>query len=377
MKIAYIHDVIYPYVKGGAEKRVWEMARRLAARGHEVHIFGMKYWDGDDVIEREGVHLHGVCDPQDLYVDGKRSIKTSLHFSWKLLWSFKGGFDVVDAQQFPYFPCFSAKFHSYLRKTPLVITWYEVWDDYWYEYLGRKGFIGKWIEKWTTKLPYKIVPISERIRDDLVSIGVGEDRMEVLPNGVDYSGIQQIKGEKDFFDVLYAGRLSEHKNVDLLLEAVDQVRDVLPSIKCGIIGDGPERDKLVKMTEELSLGDNVKFLGFLEKDEEVMTKMKSAKVFVLPSSREGFPNTILEANACGVPVIVVDSDKNAGVEAVKDGVNGAVCRLSADSMATSIIRLLDGGLYKKMSDQSRENARKHDWDIIVNKIEMIYDGLVR
>lgn len=46
MKIAYVHDVIYPHVKGGAEKRVWEISRRLADRGHEVHIFGMKYWEG-------------------------------------------------------------------------------------------------------------------------------------------------------------------------------------------------------------------------------------------------------------------------------------------------------------------------------------------
>lgn len=129
------------------------------------------------------------------------------------------------------------------------------------------------------------------------------------------------------------------------------------------------------MAKDLSLEDNVEFLGFLDKDEEVMEKMKSSKIFVLPSSREGFPNTILEANACGVPVIVVDSEKNAGVEAVKDGVNGAICKLSAESMAISIFRLLEGDLYKKMSDQSRENARKHDWKIIVNKIEMTYDGL--
>lgn len=228
MKIAYVHDVIYPYVKGGAEKRVWEMARRLADRGHEVHIFGMKFWDGEDVIEREGVQLHGICAPQNLYVGGKRSIKTSVLFSWKLLWSFKGDFDVIDAQEFPYFPCFSAKFHSHWGNTPLVITWYEVWDDYWYEYLGRKGPLGKWTERCTTRLPNKIVPISERIRDDLISIGVGEERMEVVPNGVDYSGIQKIGCERELYDVLYAGRLSEHKNVDLLLKAVNLVRDDLP-----------------------------------------------------------------------------------------------------------------------------------------------------
>lgn len=377
MKIAYVHDVVYPYVKGGAEKRVWEISRRLAERGHDVHIFGMKYWDGEDVFERDGVHLHGVCEPRELYVDGKRSIKTSVYFSWKLLGSFKGDFDIVDSQEFPHTSCFSAKVQSYLGKTPLVITWYEVWDDYWYEYLGRKGILGKWIERWTTRLPDKIVPISERIRDDLISIGVSEDRMEVVPNGVDFRGIQQIRGKKGLYDVLYAGRLSEHKNVDLLLKAVSLIRDDIPSIKCGIVGDGPERGRLMKIAEDLSLEDNVEFLGFLERDEEVISRMKSANIFALPSTREGFPNTILEANACGVPVIVVDSEKNAGVDAVKEGVNGTVCDLSAESMAAAIFRLLDGELYKKMSDQSRESAKKHDWETIVNKIEMTYDGLER
>ena len=133
MKIAYVHDVIYPHVKGGAEKRVWEISRRLADRGHEVHIFGMKYWDGEAVIERDGVHLHGVCDPGNLYVDGRRSIKTAIRFSSKLLSSFKGDFDVVDAQQFPYLPCFSAKLFCTLKRTLLVITWHEVWGDYWDE----------------------------------------------------------------------------------------------------------------------------------------------------------------------------------------------------------------------------------------------------
>jgi len=50
MKIAFVYDVIYPYVKGGVEKRVWELAVRLSCRGHEVHIFGMKFWQGDDVL---------------------------------------------------------------------------------------------------------------------------------------------------------------------------------------------------------------------------------------------------------------------------------------------------------------------------------------
>ncbi|MGH9051466.1 MAG: glycosyltransferase family 4 protein, partial [Acidimicrobiia bacterium] len=76
LKIGFIYDVIYPYVKGGVEKRVWELARNLAAAGHDVHVFGMRFWHGPAVIQREGVHLHGVCRPMPLYTkSGRRSIR--------------------------------------------------------------------------------------------------------------------------------------------------------------------------------------------------------------------------------------------------------------------------------------------------------------
>jgi hypothetical protein len=50
MKIAYVYDAVYPWVKGGAEKRIYELSRRLAKRGHDVHCYGMKWWQGEDEI---------------------------------------------------------------------------------------------------------------------------------------------------------------------------------------------------------------------------------------------------------------------------------------------------------------------------------------
>ena len=85
MKIAYVYDAVYPWVKGGAEKRIYEISRRLAARGHEVHCYGMKYWPGQDDIEAEGVHLHGICPPRPLYCNGKRSITQAAYFAGRLL----------------------------------------------------------------------------------------------------------------------------------------------------------------------------------------------------------------------------------------------------------------------------------------------------
>lgn len=372
MRIAYIHDVIYPYTKGGAEKRVWEISKRLARRGHEVHIFGMKYWDGEEVIEKEGVHLHGVCEPRKLYVDGKRSIGAAVYFSWRVLLSFRGDFDIIDAQEFPYLPCFSAKIHSWLRRTPLVITWHEVWDGYWYEYMGRKGIFGRSVERWATRLPDKIIPVSEKVKADLLSAGVKGDKMEVVVNGVDFHKIQVTSAGDEFYDVLYVGRLSEHKNVDLLLRAIGLLRDGMPSIRCGIIGDGPERDTLSRLAKDLKLEENVVFLGFIERDEDVIATMKSSKVFVLPSTREGFGIVLLEANACGVPVIVTDAEDNAASDLVIDGLNGVVSEVSDESMAKEISNLLNDDLYNKMSDLSIKIAKKYDWSLIVDKIEDTY-----
>ena len=375
MKIAYIHDVIYPYVKGGAEKRVWEMARRLADRGHEVHIFGMKYWSGDDVMEREDVHLHGVCGPQDLYVDGKRSIKTSLYFSWKLLSSFKGDFDVIDSQQFPYFPCFCAKFSSWRRRVPLVITWQEVWGDYWREYLGWKGIFGKGVERMTIRLADKIIPVSERVREDLIDMGVRGDRMVVVPNGVDLRKIDGVREEEKVYDLVYAGRLSEHKRVDLLLNAVSIAKEEIPHIKCCIIGDGPEMGGLRRLVKELGIEEGVDFMGFLEREEDLIAGMKSSRIFVLPSTREGFGMSVLEANACGLPVVTVRSDMNAASDLVEDGLNGFVCGPTSEEMAEAILELLKGERYLSLSESSRRVAEKYDWSLVTDAMERAYEEI--
>ena len=85
MEIAYIYDAVYPWVKGGAEKRVYELSQRMARRGHTVHCYGMKWWQGENVIQRDGVHLHGICEPRPLYSGGRRSMKEAAYFAGKVL----------------------------------------------------------------------------------------------------------------------------------------------------------------------------------------------------------------------------------------------------------------------------------------------------
>ena len=133
MKIAYVYDAVYPWEKGGAQKRIFELARRLV-ENYEVHLYGMQYWNGPSVVEREGIVYHGVCEPQELYINGRRSISQALHFATEVTGSLLrdvNEYDVIDISVFPYFPTLTVKACTILQNTPLVTTWHEVWGSYW------------------------------------------------------------------------------------------------------------------------------------------------------------------------------------------------------------------------------------------------------
>ncbi|MBA3064685.1 glycosyltransferase family 4 protein [Candidatus Woesearchaeota archaeon] len=156
----------------------------------------------------------------------------------------KEKFDIIDCSAFPYFPAFSCKLYSILRNTPLVITWHEVWMDYWYEYLGWKGIFGVIIEKIVSKLTKNIVSVSNKTKNNLVKLGVDKKNISVVNNWVDIKEIEAIKKSKEEFDIIYAGRFMKHKNIDILIKSVYLAKKEFPDLKSVIIGDGPEKAKL-------------------------------------------------------------------------------------------------------------------------------------
>ncbi len=372
MKIAYVYDAVYPWIKGGAEKRIWEISKRLVEREHEVHLFGMKWWEGERDIAVEGVYMHGIGNWDNLYVNGRRSIKEGLYFGIKTLTGLKGDFDVIDCQAFPYFPCFSAKICSVLKRTSLVITWHEVWDDYWYEYLGKRGVFGKVVERMTTHLTDKMIAVSERTKKDLERIGVRKE-IKIITSGIDFGKIDKVGASGEESDVIFAGRLIKEKNVDVLIKAVELVKKKILDVKCMIIGEGPEKNELVKLAYDLGLENNIEFKGFLEDHSEVISYMKSSKVFVLPSTREGFGIVVLEANACGLPVITANHKMNAACDFITNGENGFICGLSEVEVAEGIFKWLESR--KEMEGKCIENAKGYNWDRIVKDVEKVYENL--
>ena len=370
LKIAFVYDAVYPWVKGGAEKRIYEIGRRLVDRGHEVHWYGVGWWlngDKKEIVNHENIIMHGVCKPLQLYVNGRRNIGEALYFAWKVFPKLiRKDFDVIDCQEFPYFPCFSAKVHSVLKKSKLTITWHEIWGKYWFGYLGKKGLFGYIVERLTARLAKNNVAVSEQTKRDLEKLGVS--CVEVIPNGIDFERIQEVEPSGEESDIIFAGRLIRDKNVDVLIKTVKLLRDDVPDIKCVIVGDGPERARLEKLTGELGLKRNVEFRGFLKEHDDVIALMKSSKVFVLPSTREGFGIVALEANACGLPVVTVEHEMNATKDLVKNSRNGFVCNLSENEIVDKILV----ALHSDMSRECLEFARNYDWSVIVKRCERFY-----
>ncbi|MGP8022610.1 MAG: glycosyltransferase family 4 protein [Methanobacterium sp.] len=372
MKIAYVYDAVYPWVKGGAERRIYELAKRLTLRGHEVHWYGVGWWwpeEGSRDIVMDGIKLHGVCGPVKLYNDDRRSIKEAIYYALKLYPKLRGeNFDIIDCQGFPFFSCFTSKIYSLFGKPVLVITLHEVWNQYWYEYLGFIGIFGKLVENLMVNLTDKIITVSCKTKNDLNKIKSSEKAV-IIPNGIDFKEITEINPSIEKSDVIFAGRLIKEKNTDLLLRALVQVKKSLPNIKCFIIGDGPEKRNLEILRDDLHLRGNVEFLGFLE-DQSLISHLKSSLVFALPSTREGFGMVVLEANACGLPVVVINHPMNASKDLVKDNITGFIAEFSEDSLSDKILEGINGKC--SMEDSCIDFARGYDWDEIVTDLEDFY-----
>lgn len=373
MKICYVYDAVYPWVTGGVQKRIWEIARRLSD-DHDVHWYGLHYWDGPSVIEREGVTLHGVGEPKDLYVDGRRSITQAIYFATRLLGPLlRERYDVIDCQAFPYLSCYTSKLPASMNGTTYVVTWHEVWAEYWYEYLGWKGLFGRLAEIGTVSLPDCHLSVSERTALDLQSLAGRETRSEILPNGVDLEYIAGIEPADQAVDVLFVGRFIEEKNPQLLVRAVAELLTTGRDIHCTFVGDGPEREAVETLASELGLVEETTFLEFRDAHEDIIAMMKAANVFVLPSRREGFGITILEAMAAGTPVVTLDHASNAGTELVEKGVTGYT--VTADPAA--IAKAIEDSRMEIRPEDCREHAAEYHWDTIAERAVDLYQSLAQ
>lgn len=366
-RIAFVTDAIYPFNKGGKERRLHEVVKRLKTDEREIHIYTMQWWEGERNLVKDDIYFHGICKRRAVYTGGKRSIAQALIYSlacFKLLFA---RFDILDADQIPVFPLFTMRLVCWIRRKKMFTTWYEVWGkDYWTTYLGWLGYVGWLLEYLSFKLPDVIISISEHTTNDLLRQGVKKD-VKTVPLGVDLASILNSPTSTYESDIVYVGRLLGHKNVDMVVRATAKLRATKPDISCLIIGEGPERHKLEKLSKELGIQNNVTFMDFIEDSTELYGLMKASKIFVFPSSREGFGLIALEASACGLPLLTLDHPNNAATHLVHAGENGYLFKSER-----ALVRLLKQFFTSYPTQDVSTRVGEYDWSTTADLVQKAY-----
>jgi glycosyltransferase involved in cell wall biosynthesis len=211
-----------------------------------------------------------------------------------------------------------------------------------------------------------VVAVSPGVGEDLAeNFGIDQSRLRVIPNPVDLSRIAALAGEEvaeDLFAegtpvILAVGRLSREKGHDTLLKAFARVRETTPA-KLALVGEGQEEESLRRLSRSLGVEADVAFLGY---QANPFRYMRRSALLVLPSLYEGFGLVLVEAMACGTPVVATRSYR--GIEAIVEHERtGLLVEVGDDeALAAAMVRLLgDAGLRRRLAEQARRRAEAFD-----------------
>lgn len=196
------------------------------------------------------------------------------------------------------------------------------------------------------------VAISEEIEKELLTEGYEKSRIYRVPNFVDSSVFYPEEKKKTNDNVIiFSGALDKRKGVEILLEAWKDVQKMFPLWKLLILGDGSMKTALIMQAERLGITKSTIFAGHVH---NVPDHLRNADLFVLPSIQEGLPNSLLEAMACGLPVIA--SRIGGVVDVVEDGKSGMLFEPGDISgLESAMKRLLgDVDLSRRLGAEARK-----------------------
>jgi GalNAc-alpha-(1->4)-GalNAc-alpha-(1->3)-diNAcBac-PP-undecaprenol alpha-1,4-N-acetyl-D-galactosaminyltransferase len=241
------------------------------------------------------------------------------------------------------------------------------------------GRMWPWLRRLTYPWANAIVAQSDSVCQWLRSLGGKKPICMVIPNPINPAILEgkgnspgettAIIGHRDRRLVMSLGRFSREKGYDLLIKAFALIAQGHLKWDLVIIGDGPERDKLLRLAAELDMGKRVHFPGRLENPENLLCQ---ADIFVLPSRYEGFPNALMEAMACGVAVISFDCPSGPR-EIIREGIDGLlVTSEDVKALAAAMTRLMaDEGLRKRLAAKAAEVKERFSLEKVGSRWETL------
>ena len=346
---------------GGAERYAVEVARRLLEKGHYIDVFAR-------IADRgllKGINFHQVPDKLRF-----SSVLNSFSFALETAHMLRGTtYDVIHSHERGYLQDISTVHTFSYKKGTEKYSLLKKIDQI---YLSPRSGLHLWLERKQMSAP-RLVAVSAAIREDIrtyykrdkgVSVNTpGVDTAWFHPSWVGENRKEMRREEKisaDEMVVLFVGSEFRRKGLDCLIPAIG------PGMRLLIVGKGERERHYRRLVSKYGMAQKVHFKGL---SDNIRIYFALADVVVLPSLSDAFGMSILEAMACGHPVVC---SANAGVSAlIEDGINGFTFH-DPSKLSAILMRLLDPIERRRAGAKARKTAEKHTWDVTADRYEKVY-----
>ena len=352
---------------GGAEVHIHAIASGLVARGHTVRLLVSGFPGGAAAVEHDGVEVrrHGSWWNGNFALLGAARRELG-----------GGQYDVVleDVNKIPFFT-------PLVHGLPTVVYVPHLFGGTVFRETNPLFASYVWLLERPLPWVYRRaawIAISASTKRDLESRGIPAARIDVVHCGLDFAlyDLAAPPPRTAPPTLVHLGRLMRYKRADVALRTLSALRTRLPTAELRVVGDGPDRPRLARLAHDLGLGDAVHFHGHVSHADKVQI-LWSSHVLLNPSPKEGWGLTVVEANACGVPVV---ASRSPGlVDSVRDGETGfLVPPGDVRATADAAFRLLtDAALHARLGAAARDWARSFHWDDAVLQTETILERAIR
>lgn len=371
------------YSYGGALKAAYEISKQLVINGHNVTVYTTDVHDENSRFEleknpifRDGVEIYYFKNLSNKLAYKNFPIAPSMA---KALKENINEFDIVHLHEYRSFQSMLVHYYSKKNKIPYITQPHGSAVNVMRLFLFKKLFdisIGSSILKGSSK----VLALTNAESETIQKFNVDPHDIDFIPNGINLSEFSVLPNRGNFrmkygIDkgehlILFLGRLHKIKGIDLLVNTFANLSHI--DVKLVIVGpDGGYGSIIRKIVNDLDINDKVIFTGPLYGFEK-LEAFVDADLYVLPSIYETFPNTVLEACACGTPVIVTEGC------GIKDMVNkhniGFVVKYDINLLKNAMVKILnDDNLKKEMSNNGKNLVQKElNWEKIVNELEGVY-----
>ena len=350
MRIAFLNwrDSTHPE-GGGAEKYAETVCEGLAAAGHDVTLLCQAHGAAPAAEVRRGIRILRQGGRLGVYAASLRRLRTLEHT--------EGPFDVVvDTQNGV--PFWAARATS----SPVVVLVHHVHREQWPIVFGPVGSrVGWLLESRVAPRAFRgqqYVAVSERTREELVSLGVHASSISIIHNGTEPPLATDV-GKHPEPRVVVLGRVVPHKRVEHALAVVARLAGRYPDLRLRVVGDGWWSGKVADEARRLAVTDRVDFLGHVD-DVTKHEELASAWLALAPSVKEGWGLCVVEAASHATPTIAY---RNAGglSESIVDGGTGLLVE-DLDAMTAAVDALLaDAGARAALGAAAVQHAGHFTW----------------